>query len=124
MKNKEKYRDEILNYSGDDFCCDFVKVNVLSKYGATCCGDGNCARCGTIRMLWLDEEYIEPEETEVDWSKVAVDTPILVKSHKSEKWVRAHFAEYKDGKVYAWGKGRTRYTADYVACWNYARLAD
>ena len=39
--------------------------------------------------LWLDEEAEEAEAVEaaeqVDWSKVAVDTPILVKSTPSEK---------------------------------------
>lgn len=66
------------------------------------------------------------EELEVDWSKVAVDTPILVKDGTEENvWYKRHFADYKNGKVQAWNDGRTSFTAGGSKCsWYYAKLAE
>lgn len=46
----------------------------------------------------------------VDWSKVAVDTPILVKDDYDEEWVKSYFASYKNGEVRAWMGGRTSFS--------------
>lgn len=43
----------------------------------------------------------------VDWSKVEVDTPILVKDDCDDKWEKAYFAKYEDEMIYAWDNGRT-----------------
>lgn len=45
-----------------------------------------------------------------DWSKVAVDTPIIVNELFSVE-VRRYFKEYKDGKVYYFGGGRTSWSS-------------
>lgn len=63
----------------------------------------------------------------VDWSKVAVDTPILVKQYEQDEWEKRHFAYFKDGKVYAWLCGATSWSADYegdTTDWNFAKLAE
>ena len=118
MKNYEKYADEIREYKGDCFCADFVKPNILKSDD---CNNVGCARCKMLQMLWLLEEYEEPE---VDWSKVAVDTPILVRDGEDEEWNKQHFAEC-DGKVVcAWCAGKTSWTEDCVMGWNYAKLAE
>ena len=70
------------------------------------------------------EEYEEPEEPEVDWSKVEVDTPILVKNSEDEEWRKRHFAKYKNGNVYAWSDGLTSWTAYDKMVWKYAKLAE
>lgn len=49
------------------------------------------------------EKQKEPED--VDWSKVEVDTPILVKNYEDAEWKKRYFAEYSDGRVYAWANG-------------------
>ena len=36
---------------------------------------------------------LEKAEVGVDWSKVAVDTPILVKGCESEEWINKNFME-------------------------------
>lgn len=46
----------------------------------------------------------------VDWSKVAVDTPIIVNELLSVD-VRRYFKEYKDGKVYYFSNGRTSWSS-------------
>ena len=48
----------------------------------------------------------------VDWSKVPVDTPILVRDLKAQDWGKRYFAFFKDGKVYAWTGGATSWSAE------------
>lgn len=63
----------------------------------------------------------------VDWSKVAVDTPVLVGSVECGCWDRGHFAKYENGKIYTWGFGKTSFTARGVGstvAWSYAKLAE
>ena len=69
-------------------------------------------------ILELDFEEI------IDWSKVPVDTKILV-SNFGTKQYKAYFAKYEDGKIYAWDSGRTSFTAGFennMACWDYVKL--
>lgn len=67
------------------------------------------------------DDYEEPEP---DWSKVEVDTPILVMDRENEEWVKRHFAKYEDGHVYAWFDGGTSWTEYCTSVWEYARLAE
>lgn len=63
----------------------------------------------------------------VDWSKVAVDTPILVKDDCDEEWVKSYFASYKNGEVRAWMGGRTSFSVknkNDTFGWKYAKLAE
>lgn len=62
----------------------------------------------------------------VDWSKVKVDTPILV-SNDNKDWIKRYFARYEDGNVYGWLNGKTSWTATgelSIGHWNYAKLAE
>ena len=64
-----------------------------------------------ITSLCYVSEIINLEFEEViDWSKVPVDTKLLVSSDGKD-WYRRHFAEYKDGKVYCFNSGTTSFTA-------------
>ena len=124
MKNYEKYADEIKGYNGENFCADFVKPHILKSRG---CTNTSCDQCKMLQTIWLLEEYKEPKEPEVDWSKVEVDTPILVRSSDIEKWIKRYFAGYGDGLVYAWSDGCTSWTAynnSDVTEWEYAKLAE
>lgn len=121
MKNYEKYAEEIRNYRGGDFCDEFIKPHILEKDS---CGDLGCIRCSMLQSLWLLEDYEEPE---VDWSKVAVDTPILVRGIENEEWNKRYFSRYENGTIYAWVNGRTSWTAydnGDVCAWKYAKLAE
>ena len=117
MKNYEKYVDEIKEYKGDSFCADFVKPNILiSEY----C-DLDCIRCRMLQAMWLLEDYEEPE---IDWSKVKVDTPVLVKNKENDEWKKRHFAKYKDGEVYTWDNGHTSNESSCMVYYKYAKLAE
>ena len=63
------------------------------------------------------------EET-IDWSKVPVDTKILV-SDNGKTWFKRHFDKYENKKIYAWVDGKTSFSArnnDDVIGWKYAKL--
>lgn len=64
------------------------------------------------------------EEPEVDWSQVAVDTPILVKNYENESWYKRHFAKYESGTIYTWDNGNTSWSGNCTIAWNYAKLAE
>lgn len=90
MTNKEKYADKIIDIT--------VSKLALKDGEPVPCAEMRCSECGFYisnysckhKMLeWLDSEYVEPP---VDWSKVAVDTPILVRDSEEEAWRKRHFA--------------------------------
>ena len=118
MKNYEKYKDEIKKYKDYNFCGDFVKPYILESDN---CNGLDCIRCSMLRAIWLMEEYEEPE---VDWSRVKVDTPILVRQGKNGEWLERHFAKYENGDVYAWVDGQTSWTGADEIKWKYAKLAE
>ena len=119
MKNYEKYADEIRGYKGTHFCKDFIKQHILKSDD---CINVGCARCKILQMLWLMEDYEEPE---TDWSKVEVDTPILVRDNEDGIWKRRYFAKYENGVVYAWSDGCTSWNArGFAGAWEYAKLAE
>ena len=124
MKNYEKYADKIKTYTnGSSYCEEIIIPNVLKPLGKSCV-DTSCDVCNALTILWLMEEY---EEHEVDWSKVEVDTPILVKEYEESKWSKRYFAKYEDGVVYAWNNGVTSWTANDDECviaWSFAKLAE
>ena len=118
MKNYEKYAEEIREYKGENFCADFVKPHILKSRG---CTNTSCDQCKMLQTIWLLGEYKEPE---VDWSKVEVDTPILVRNREDEDWYRRYFAEYRDGVVYTWVNGATSWNATCMTEWKQAKLAE
>jgi hypothetical protein len=131
MTNREKYAEQIL-----DIACSgtriAVKKNVMKPVP---CQDIPCAdcylrlkkgsRCEDACKEWCESEYVEPQ---IDWSKVPVDTPILVRDSQDDEWLHRHFAKFKDGVVYAWDDGKTSWSLlslDKVDWnWKYAKLAE
>ena len=98
--------------NGFDFCPDCVR-----KIKATSKGMRESEE-------WADSEYAEPP---VDWGKVPVDTPILVRHGEKDTWIRRYFAKCENGMVYAWEGGATSWSADGptdVCDWKYAKVAE
>ena len=120
MKNYEKYAEKIEKIRenvDNDFCHNFIRPHILKSNS---CSDMSCSKCGMLQMLWLLEDYEEPETY---WSKVEVDTPILVRND-GVKWVKRHFAKYENGLVYAWKDSCTSWTTEDMTEWDYAKLAE
>ncbi len=129
MTNREKYAERIL-----DIACSgtriAVKKNVMEPVP---CSDISCkycylrlkkgSRCDDACKEWCESEYKEPP---IDWSKVSVDTPILVKNNHDDEWLHRHFAKFEDGVVYAWDDGKTSWSLSSLGKvgWKYAKLAE
>lgn len=112
-------------------------VEVIRKKAEMCESYIYCYMCPLNKKCSTDYSMKYPEEVEniilnwekpVDWSKVKVDTPIIVAESKVMVWLhRVYFAKYEDGKVYAWSYGATSKTADSINdcyAWNYAMLSE
>lgn len=120
MTNAEKYKDFLLKEN--DFCKEFLIPIVLKKFGIDC-NCIKCSQCHVLTTIFLNEEYQEPK---TDWSKVQVDTPILVCDSEEDGWIEAHFAKCENDMVYAWDDGRTSYTSRKSDCsyFEHAKLAE
>lgn len=133
MKNREKYREEIVKAIKDGDSCDFMikTVNPLYSDGWECnnelCQRDECEACLKLFAFWLGEEYEEPE---VDWSKVPVDTLVRVRDREDQEWTLMYFkgiSNFDPGHKFAtWCDGATSKTAcggDYVR-WKYCELVE
>ena len=61
-------------------------------------------------------------EEVVDWSKVPVDTKILVKNFNCNLWHRRHFSKFENGKVHAFDNGGDSWSNEGETTWEYAKL--
>lgn len=90
-------------------------------------------RLGDILIIFIADalgghNYIEIADhiDIVDWSKVEVDTPVLVRNCNESGWKKRYFAFYKAGKVYTWDSGATSWSKEKIentSWWNYVKLA-
>ena len=46
-----------------------------------------------------------------DWSKVEVDTKVLVRDWDDSEWIPKYFAKVEANRVYVWNSGRTSFTS-------------
>ena len=128
MLNREKYAKEIIELAtntalfglknGKPAICEEIKCEECDFYESDSC------KGSTYNFReWLNSEYVEPP---VDWSKVAVDTPILVRDFVGGEWARRYFAKYENGIVYAWENGATSWSVNNskITDWGMAKLAE
>lgn len=128
MTNIEKFTEQIL-----DIACGGSKIAVdKATLEPIACGKLECKdclfnvsdamSCGEKRIKWANSEYVEPS---IDWSKVAVDTPILVRDNSFSEWGKRYFAKYENGRVYAWGDGATSWSSEgSTVAWGLAKLPE
>lgn len=131
MTNREKYAEQILDIAvtGHPFAINRNgEVNSCGKVPCDECifrkNKVTDISCGEKIKEWSEQEYVEPP---VDWSKVPVDTKILVRGSEDGRWKRRHFARYESNIVFAWNRGCTFYSVDGyddAAGWKYAKLAE
>lgn len=127
MTNREKYAEQIIDMALDSIEIAVDKEGKLCDCNAILCSD--CAwidKSGCREKLkeWAEQEYVE---SSVDWSKVPVDTKILVRDSEDGRWKRRHFARYENNMIFAWGSGCTSYSSlgyDDVTGWKCAKLAE
>ena len=130
MTNREKYAEQILDIAcnGDKLAVDKKTMKLTLCNGTPC---HNCyfsingiRTCEDTCRKWCNDEYTEP----IDWSKVPVDTPILVRDSENEPWRHRYFAKYENNRVYAWCGGATSWSAEnnYASTtgWGCGKLAE
>ena len=124
MLNIEKYKDKLIELGVINpkiLAKVKGKLNVCESIFCIDCDYSGVPECYDEVKDWLFSEYEEPE---VDWSKVKVDTPILVRNDGNSSWTRGYFAGYVHETVYAWKYGKTSWTAGDASGWKYAKLAE
>lgn len=84
-----------------------------------------------IDVKWDDEEpfSIESYLGFIDWTKVPIDTKVLVRDSENHEWEPRHFAGFSRGLTEpfkAFDNGRTRWTNDGcpLIFWRYCKLAE
>lgn len=132
MKNREKYKNELLeSINKNGRLCDFVKnhgvFRVLGRVDECSCV--YCSSCAVLLQLWLDEECEECEEPKVDWDNVPVDTLVRVRDNDNEEWVLQYFKgidkNRENLKYMAWSYGATSATAQGNSVhWQYCELVE
>lgn len=114
MTNYEHYKEQMERITRLGRC---VAMNATTGE-IVCCADINCneclfqgsedTNCSQEAFKWADEEYKEPE---VDWTKVPIDTPVLVRY--GNRWLKRHFAGVDDnGQPTAWNLGVTSWSEE------------
>ena len=127
MTNREKYAEQIIDMALDSIEIAVDKEGKLCDCNVILCSDcawSDKSRCRESFKEWAEQEYVEPN---VEWSKVPVDTKILVRDSENEMWKKRHFAKFEDGKIFAWASGETSFSAynsDFTKEWNQGKLAE
>ena len=123
MLNKEKYGRKIIELAIKG--CDLAVVNgkpvscVKTRCNDCACHDSD-KDCQEFIKEWANSEYIKF----VDWNKIQVDTPILVKNRQGEIWYHRYFYKYDNGKIYSWEGGTTSWSnSGFCEDWEMAKLA-
>ena len=91
---RELYQ-ELVYYDEDFKCSSNKKWDIMEIY------DTN------NKLIW--------ERKEIDWSKIPIDTKILVRNSQDQQWKQRYFAKYEDKIVYAFENGATSWS---VSTWN------
>ena len=127
MKNREKYAAELMEIaiSGKMVAIVNGKPVACSNAPVNCegcpCNDRQNMLCVRRRIReWAESEYEEPS---VDWSKVPVDTKVLVLDENGE-WLHRHFCRYENDMVYVYGYGCTSWSGVFVTPYKTAKLAE
>ena len=108
MLNKEKYAKEIIDISCDGY--GVAKQNghlqPCSRTVCSKCDFNTGLDCSEEIQKWANSEY---KEREIDWSKVPVDTCILV-TDSCYNTIKRHFAKYDNKIIYAYPDGTTSWS--------------
>lgn len=109
-----------LSYYNDDFTnnelpgLDIIKVyNPKENRKLIPC---NFNEIGEEDLIW---------ERRIDWSKVPVDTKVLVSGSGNGGWLKRYFAKYENGKIYTWDYGATSFSVrikEDCSSWKHAKL--
>lgn len=119
MTNYEKNKEiiELIFEHGENIALNKDTKEVVSCWKLTCenClfSRGRKAPCDLNRTKWLVAEYVEPVEPEIDWSKVPIDTAVLI-SVDNKNWFNRYFAGVNEkGQPTVFCYGATQWSNGY-----------
>ena len=97
------------------------KVKTCSKWDCVNCLFYESNDCIKAREDWLGQPVLDPEK-DIDWSKVPVDTPVIVWNTDEE--YRRYFSGIKNGCFGAYRDGRTSWSSitGQIGYWNHCKL--
>lgn len=81
--------------------------------------------CRTVHLTQKQVDLIMEWKPPVDWSKVPIDTRVIVWNDSTRKHKR-YFTKYANGKIYAFVDGATSWSGkpSLVYEWKYGELAE
>lgn len=97
------------------------KVKTCSKWDCVNCLFYESNDCIKAREDWLGQPVLDPEK-DIDWSKVPVDTPVIVWNTDEE--YRRYFSGIMNGCFGAYRDGRTSWSSitGQIGYWNHCKL--
>lgn len=115
--------------------------DVMKKYRKMCRHYDTCSNGCPLKRLREEKDLgcfdtisMYPEEAEkiimeweepIDWSKVPIDTKILVRECSDAEWVKRYFAGVRDGMATAFDGGGTSWSnIGFTTKWKFAKLAE
>lgn len=121
-----------------------VTKNFLKERNRMCGSQKGCMTCPNLSykqgspMCVFSEEMItdaikivqtwsDNNQPEIDWTKVPMGTPVLVKDKSDIEWRKRYFVIYlpnANEKFCTFNSGDTRENAEGVSCWSECKLAD
>lgn len=114
MKNKEKFAKEIIEIAATGTSVAMCNGVLRECRGLYCsqCDFYSDRECDEKIKEWAESEYIEPKY-ETDWSKVPVDTPVLIKGAMDN---RKYFSRLlPDERLAVFRDGRTSWSSCGIA---------
>lgn len=127
MTNYKCYKESIdsILQRGENIAFNIDTKEVVSCQELSCvnCLFNENDNCDVNKIKWIVAEYVDPE---IDWTKVPINTPVLV-SNDRINWVRRYFAEViETGTIYVvYAGGTTRWSSNgWMEQYKYAKLID
>lgn len=121
MKNFEKYMDEYIKSLICGTNCDFRRKHLSLEPTHCMRYEFACKNCDIRLANWFAHEY----KPQIDWSKVPVDTPVIVKERSGVERKR-HFCKYEKDHYepfVCFNSGYTSFTGGTTTSWDNCELA-
>ena len=130
MLNREKFAKEIM-----DIAMRHSIVAVTEEGLPVACGDVRCDRCilnvvhnaevkcGVAFEKWINSEYTD---FGIDWSRVPIDTPVLVRDDEEDRFERRYFrgTELHNHLFITYPDGKTSWSSNLLSeNWKFCELA-
>ena len=114
MKNKEKFAKEIIEIAATGTSVAMCNGVLRECRGLYCsqCDFYSDRECDEKIKEWAESEYIEPKY-ETDWSKVPVDTPVLIKGGMDNR--KSFSRLLPDERLAVFRDGRTSWSSHGIA---------